>query len=46
MDLIFGRGACERRVVGVERLLGDWREREADWGQLYLEYEQAAPFPP
>jgi hypothetical protein len=39
VDLIFGRNACERRVEGVERLLREWREKEADWGQLYLEYE-------
>lgn len=43
MDLIFGRSACERRVAGVERLLCDWREKEADWGQLYLEYEPVTP---
>jgi hypothetical protein len=43
MDLVFGVGACERRVAGVENLLREWREKERDWGQLYLEYEPATP---
>jgi hypothetical protein len=43
MDLIFGMGDCERRVAGVEHLIGEWREKEADWGQLYLEYEPVTP---
>jgi len=27
----------------VEGLLRDWREKERDWGQLYLEYRPATP---
>ena len=43
MDLIFGAGEYDRRVAGVEDLLRDWREKERDWGQLYLEYEPVTP---
>ena len=43
MDLIFGAGEIDRRVAGVEQLLRDWREKERDWGQLYLEYEPVTP---
>lgn len=39
MELIFGAGKLDRRVPGVERLLRDWREKEADFGQLYLEHQ-------
>jgi hypothetical protein len=43
MDLIFGAGKLDRRVPDVESLLGDWREKESDFGQLYLEHEPATP---
>lgn len=43
MELIFGAGMLDRRVEDVEGLLADWREKEADWGQLYLEYESVTP---
>jgi len=43
MELTFGADKCERRVAGVEHLLRDWREKEADWGQLYLEYQPVTP---
>ena len=43
MELIFGAGQIDRRVGDVELLLGDWREQEKDWGQLYLEYEPVTP---
>jgi hypothetical protein len=43
MELIFGAGECERRVAGVEHLLREWRVKERDWGQLYLEYKPATP---
>lgn len=43
MELIFGAGRIDRRVANVEDLLSDWREREKDWGQLYLEYEPITP---
>jgi hypothetical protein len=39
MELIFGAGKIDRPVDDVEALLRDWREKERDWGQLYLEYE-------
>ena len=41
MDLIYGAGKLDRRVEGVEDLLREWRVREADWGQLYLEFTPA-----
>jgi hypothetical protein len=43
MELIFGAGKYDRRVAGVEHLLRDWRDKERDWGQLYLESEPATP---
>lgn len=43
MELILGAGKIDRRVADVERLLRDWREKERDWGQLYLEYEPMTP---
>src|SRR5438876_11465095 len=41
MELMLGAGRIDRRVVDVEGLLGDWREKEKDFGQLYLEHESA-----
>ncbi|PJE01675.1 DUF6308 family protein [Mycobacterium sp.] len=41
MDLIYGAGRLDRRVVDVENLLRQWRVREADWGQLYLDFNPA-----
>ncbi|MBA3366257.1 MAG: hypothetical protein H0U03_10815 [Actinobacteria bacterium] len=43
MDLIYGAGKLDRRVQAVEDLLREWRVREADWGQLYLEFKPATP---
>ncbi len=43
MELIFGAGKIDRQVGEVEVLLGDWREKEADFGQLYLEHKPATP---
>ena len=43
MELIFGAGKCDRRVLGVEGLLQEWHDKERDWGQLYLEYSPATP---
>lgn len=43
MELIFGAGKLDRRVPQVESLLGDWREEERDFGQLYLEHEPTTP---
>lgn len=43
VDLIYGAGRLDRRVEDVEDLLREWRVREADWGELYLEFEPATP---
>ncbi len=43
MELVYGAGHIERRVENVEELAREWRVREADWGQLYLEFEPATP---
>ena len=43
MDLTYGAGQLDRRVERVEDLLREWRMREADWGELYLEFEPATP---
>ncbi|MGD0713471.1 MAG: DUF6308 family protein [Gaiellaceae bacterium] len=39
MELVFGAGKIDRRVPEVEELLREWREKEKDFGQLYLEHE-------
>lgn len=41
MDLILGAGAIDRRVTDVQSLLRDWRVKEMDFGQLYLEHQPA-----
>jgi len=43
MELIFGAGKIDRPVGDVEALLSEWREKERDYGQLYLEYEPITP---
>jgi hypothetical protein len=43
MELIFGAGKFDRCVPEVEALLRDWREKERDWGQLFLEYKPMTP---
>jgi hypothetical protein len=43
MELIFGAGEIDRQVPEVEALLRDWREKERDFGQLYLEHKPATP---
>jgi len=43
MELIYGAGRLDRRVPEVDALLRDWRVKEADWGQLYLEFEPCTP---
>jgi hypothetical protein len=43
MDLIFGAGKLDRRVMSAEVLLRDWGEKEKNWGQLYLGYEPITP---
>jgi hypothetical protein len=41
VELIFGGGELDRRVADVESLLRDWRVKEMDFGQPYLEHESA-----
>jgi hypothetical protein len=41
MELIFGAGKLDRLVPGVEGLLREWRVKEMDFGQLYLEHQPA-----
>jgi len=43
MELVYGAGKIDRVIEDVERLLRDWHEKEADWGDLYLEYEPVPP---
>ena len=43
VDLIYGAAKLDRCVEAVEDLLREWRVREADWGQLYLEFTPATP---
>jgi hypothetical protein len=43
MELIFGAGKIDRQVPEVEAFLRDWREKERDFGQLYLEHKPATP---
>lgn len=43
MELIYGAGKLDRRVEGAEELLREWRVRETDWGELYLEFEPSTP---
>jgi Family of unknown function (DUF6308) len=43
MGLVFGAEKLDRRIPDAEALLRDWRTKEKDWGQLYLEYEPVTP---
>ena len=43
MELVYGAGRLDRRVSDVDALLREWRIKERDWGQLYLEFEPATP---
>ncbi len=43
MELVYGAGRLDRRVDDVESLAREWRVRQADWGQLYLEFKPATP---
>lgn len=43
MELVYGAGKLDRRVGDVEALLREWRVKEKDWGQLYLEFEPVTP---
>ena len=41
MDLVFGTGNFERCVRDAEGLLGEWRVKEPNFDQLYLEHRPA-----
>jgi hypothetical protein len=43
VELTFGAGKIDRRVPEGDSLLRDWREKEKDFGQLYLEHEPVTP---
>ncbi len=43
MELIFGAGKIDRPVGDLQGLLSEWRDKEKDWGQLYLEYQPVTP---
>ena len=43
VELIYGAGKLDRRVEGVEDLLSEWQVREAEWGELYLEFQPSTP---
>jgi len=43
VDLIYGANKLDRRIKDVENLIREWREKERDWGQLYLDYKPVTP---
>jgi hypothetical protein len=43
VELTFGAGKIDQLVQEVERLLRDWRDKEKDFGQLYLEHKPVTP---
>lgn len=43
MELTFGAGKLDRRVGNVDDLLREYRDKEKDWGLLYLDYEPVTP---
>jgi Family of unknown function (DUF6308) len=43
MQLIYGAGQIDREVPDVDALLREWRQKERDFGQLYLEYRPVTP---
>jgi hypothetical protein len=38
VDLLFRAGKFDRRVSNAEARLQDWRKKEKEFGQLYLEH--------
>lgn len=40
---MYGAGKLDRRVADAQSLLREWRVKERDWGQLYLEFEPVTP---
>lgn len=43
LELVYGAGRLDRRVSDAEALIREWRIKEKDWGQLYLEFEPITP---
>jgi hypothetical protein len=43
VELTFGAGKIDRRVGDVESLLREYRDKERDWGLLYLDYDPVTP---
>jgi hypothetical protein len=43
MELVYGAGQIDRPVTDAEALLREWRKRERDYGQPYLEYKPVTP---
>lgn len=43
LRLTYGAGRLDRIVSDADMLLQEWREKERDFGQLYLEYEPVTP---
>jgi hypothetical protein len=43
VELVYGAGRIDRRVTDAESVLREWRVKERDWGQLYLEYQPVTP---
>ena len=43
MELVYGAGKLDRHVPAVDSLLRVWRDKERDFGQLYLEHEPVTP---
>jgi uncharacterized protein DUF6308 len=43
LQLTYGARKLDRVVSGADALLREWREKERDFGQLYLEYEPVTP---
>jgi hypothetical protein len=43
VELVYGAEKIDRRVPEADVLLRDWREKEKDYGQLYLEFVPSTP---
>ena len=43
VELVYGAGRLDRRVLGVTELVHAWHDRERDLGQLYLEHQPVTP---
>jgi hypothetical protein len=43
VELLYGARKLDRVVRELDELAAEWRVREADWGQLYLEFVPSTP---